>query len=537
MKKKLVLMIPVICGLILSACSGAESKGGNGGGGGTPLPENCVETFNRARKNTIESIQYEYDFNLTAKIKFKNAVAFSPATYSGTTYVNTGNEKTQFLQKRTLSGLLVIDSTNYIYNIDNDLIKISADEDKDFSVINHEHVSSVYDYDKNNFGYILKSLDDNGLLKAEYKNGHYYLSLKTNFNQDSLLGMLNHIDSKLILKALSSYTTKEWGVGFTVNTWADLNDQRNQLKKFHFDASVVIKDTFEIGFEFEQTFTKYSGVSIVPPTFTNTLTVEDEVKAELQKVKNVFTTSKAASTSYYDYDVKTTVDHGVSKTNPLGLAVNSRTKGFTKRQLLGDKVYFNNRLLVDSDYKNSDQLGNLVADYDSYRARINDGNDTVYDVLDPKVGFNKYTELTGYNEDDVDDYYMLPNEELLTYENFKVIKKSTDSNNNTVYKFGMTNEAAKNVLIYYNKSFRIDFNRITVFDIYKIDSEFSTKKAYFNVVVSPENKLVAVDIDFKGFYIESDSNDQVKYRLEVTIDYDWTKSYTAVTNKEDIDNK
>ena len=86
-------------------------------------------------------------------------------------------------------------------------------------------------------------------------------------------------------------------------------------------------------------------------------------------------------------------------------------------------------------------------------------------------------------------------------------------------------------------TYRIDFNRETIFDIYKIDSGFVAKKAMFKITVSPENKILSVDMDLKGFYVESDSGDQVKYRLEVSIDYDWTKSYSAVTKKEDIDNK
>jgi hypothetical protein len=348
--------------------------------------------------------------------------------------------------------------------------------------------------------------------------------------------MLNLIDTKTITKALNSVTKEKWGVGFEVNTWATLNEQKSYLDTFHFDANVNVKDTFEIGFQFEQKFTKYSDVTIELPTFANTIVKESEVKNELASVLSMYNASKEAATSYYKYDVKTTVDHGVSKSNPLGLAVNSRTQGISKRQLIGDKVYFNNRLEVDSDYKNKDQKGDLVADYDSYRARLNDGADTVYDVLDPKVGFNKYTQLTNYNESEIDEYYMLPASEMISFDNFKVIKKTQDSKSNNVYKFGLSTSAVKNLLASYNKSIRIDYNRVTLFDIYDIESEFVAKKASFTITTNADNKLVSVDIDLKGFYIEKESGDQVKFRLEVDIDYDWTKSYTAVTTKEDIDN-
>lgn len=131
---------------------------------------------------------------------------------------------------------------------------------------------------------------------------------------------------------------------------------------------------------------------------------------------------------------------------------------------------------------------------------------------------------------------MLPASSMISFDNFKVIKKSQDKNSNNVYKFGLSNDAVKNLLAYYNSTFRIDFTRVTIFDVYKIDTDFVAKKALFTITTNSDNKLVALDIDFKGFYTEKDSGDQVKYRLEVSIDYDWSKSYTAVSDKADIDN-
>ncbi len=539
MKKKHLFLAAILLGSLLSSCGGnGASSSSSSSTSVPPAPvTDYKKQFNAARKKSVEANQYQYDFALTAKIKFKSAASFSPAVYSGTTYVNASNEDTQFLQKRNVSGLLVIDSTNYIYNVGTDLVKISADEDKDFSVVNHETVSSVYDFDKNNFGYILKTLNDNQCLTATYSQGKYNLSLHTNFSQDSLLGVLNFIDSKTILKALNSYTKEQWGVGLSVNAWATLSDDNQYLKTFHFDASVSIKDTFDIGFEYEQTFQKFSNVSIALPSFESSVVSQDEVQTKLNKISNIYNASKNAATSYYDYDVKTTVDHGVSKGNPLGLAVNSRTRGYAKRQIVDDTVFFNNRLLVDSDYKNKDQYPDLVKDYDAYRAKLNDENQTVYDVLDPKVGFNEYTELTEYDEEDIDEYYMLPAADTLTYDSVKVIKQTTDKTGNNVYKFGLSTQGVERLLKEYNKSFRMDFNRVTIFDIYKISADFVAKKALYTVVTNPENnQILSVDLDLKGFYTELDSGDQVKYRLEVAIDYDWSKSYTAVSDKKDIDN-
>ena len=522
MKKK-SLLIPVLLGMLLSSC------GGSSGGDSTDYKE----TFNAARRNTTSAVAYQYDFDVKAKIKFAGAVSFSPANYSGTTYVKTNNPDTQFLQKRTLSGALVFDSTNYVYNVGTDLIKISADENKDFSVVNHETVSSIYDFDKFNFGHILKSLNDSDVLKATKSGDKYVLSLHTDFSQTSLLGVLNYLDSSLLLKTLNSYTKAQWGVGLIINAWAKLNSE-NQLSTFHFDAAVAIKNTFEIGFELEQRFTKYgSGVSISLPTFANTVTTESGVTQEINKVKTALNSSKARATSYYDYNVKTAVDHGISLSNPLGLAVNSTTKGYTKRQIVNNVVYFNNRLEVDSDYKNNDQLGDLVKDYDSYRARLSTGD--VYNVLDPKIGFNQYKLLSGYNNDSVDNYYMLPSVDLLSFDNIKAVKTISENSAKT-YQFALTTDAVKNVLKHYNKHIRIDYEEVTVFDIFDIQSDFNGKKALVKFTVNGDNLISNIEMDFKGFYVHKPTGKQVKFRLEVDIDFDYSKSYTAVSKKEDIDN-
>ena len=540
----MIFLVPALLGLFLSSCGGggggatSNSPSGGGNNQSSTQPQlTPLQAFNKAKNETVEATQYEYDFNVTAKIKYKSAVNFTPATYSGTTYVNEGAGSTQFLQIRNISGALVIDSTNYIYNVGTDLVKISADEHKDFSVISHETVQAGHDFDKANFGYILKNLNDADCLKVEYKNSRYELSLKTNFSQNSLLGILNFIDSKKIINALSEYTTDKWGVGFEVNTWATLTSNKSKLEKFHFDASVNIKDVFEIGFEMEQTFKKYSGVTITLPSFNNTINEENAVKNELAVIKNSYNSAKASNTSYYTYRVKTTVDHGVSKGNPLGLAVNSTTQGNARRQILDNKVYFNNKIEVDSDYKNNDQLGNLVKDYNSYRAMLNDGSDTVYDVDDPTIGTNKYYELSDYNNYSIDEYYMLPVSDFLSFDNIKIIKKTTDKNNNTVYKFGLTTDSIKQLLNHYNKSIRIDFTGVTLFDIYNIQSDFSGKKASFVLTINGDGKIASLDIDLKGFYVEKESSDHVKYRLETYIEYDWSKTYTAATKKGDIDNK
>ena len=526
--KKRLFIIPLTAFLL---CGCGSTGGGTGGGGDNPGPvEDFKDTFLRAKNNIFDNRVYEYNYTAEAKIKFKNAIDWSPAKLSGTVQYDALAADTQYMHKKDVTGALVFDYTTYTYNQGLDLITVNANEKKDFSIVNKGEIPDNYDFETNSIGLILKTLANNDNLKVTKSGDKYNLDLKTSFAQGSLLSVLNYVDSKKIVNTLSEYTTDKWGVGFEYNCYATLNASMTSVASFHFDASVNIKDTLEIGFSFDQAFSKVgTGVKISLPEFANTFTSKSDIETNLAVLNNAIGEAKK---NYYDYKLKTGVDHGVSKSNPFGMAVNSTSAGYARREIIGNDVYFHNRLEVDSDYKNKDQLGGLVEDYERYRAKLSTGE--VYDVEDGILK-NTYTLLEDYNNDAIDDYYMMVNSNWFTADTVKIMRKTTDKSGNNIYRLGVGADTIKTILEDYNKSIRIDAKGITPVKVYDIRSSFETKKAEIEFTIDSNGKMTNIDFDIKGFYV-CETGKQVKYDCDLEIEFDYTKkAYHAPSDKKDIE--
>lgn len=538
MNKKILLVS--LAALLLTGCggttSGGKTSGGEtpGGGGDTPTPapgESSRDIFLRAKTKTFENDVYEYNYTAEAKIKFKDAVSFTPANLSGTIQYNKNAANTQYMHRKDVTGPLVFDYTTYTYNQGLNMITINADESKDFSIINKDVLPNNYQFETNSIGLILKTLADNDNLKVTKSGDQYNLDLKTSFAQSSFLSVLNYVDSKKIIDTLSDLTVSKWGVGFGYNCYAKLNAAETSVSAFHFDAHVNVKDTVEIGFTFDQTFSKVgSGVTIQLPEFQNTEITPEGIQSGLNAIGNALYKSRP---NYYKYNVHTKVDHGVSKGNPFGMGVDSTSKGFAERQIIGNKVYFHNELEVDSDYKNKDQYPDDIEDYKLTRAKVNDGNDTVYDVENPLIGKKTYTELKNYNNDAIDDYYMLPNETVLSTSSIPVLRK-TVKDTKTTYKVGLTSDAIKDILKYYNKFIRLDKEGVKWIDVYDIKDGFNARKCDLEFVIE-NGMLLSIDGHMKGQY-NIEANKEVKFEFDLEIEFvNNKKQYTAPTNYKDID--
>jgi|GEM_PF-3922078 hypothetical protein len=518
---------------VLASCSIGSS--------GTSIPasasssESLKEAYETARKNAVEANQFQYDFALAAKIKYKGALDYSPANISGTTYFNKGNAGTQYLQKRTTGGLLLIDSTTYTFNKGTTYIKV-AENDGDFAVSDSETIASDYNFESKTFGKLLNYLDESKLSSIEtsaLEDGTYDLGIKPEFGRESIDSIVGLIDVNTIVDALSLITTEKWGVGLSLTSSVTLANA--QIKAFDFAFAISYED-FSLEFSYNQTYSHLgSGVAISVPDFSNALTSESEIQTNLTAIKEAYSASSSASSSYYDYSLKTTVDHGVSKSNPLGLAVNSTSAGFAYRAIQNDKVYFDNRLELDSDYKNKDQYPGIVKDYERYRARVNDGNDTVYDCEDRVAPLsNVFTKLGDYSNDAIDDYYMLVPEKYFSPDYVKILRKSTDKKGNTVYKLGMNATGLKSLLADYDKSIRLDVTLAHPIDVYQIGSDFFAKRCDFEITVDPSNRIDSVSLASKGYYAMTNAG-QVRYGIDLSIAYDWDKkAYDIPTRASQI---
>lgn len=486
----------------------------------------AAEVFQEARSKATTSNQFQYDFSLSAKLKYKGAVEWSPATISGTTSYNAGAGDTTYVQKRVTSGALLIDSTTYTYNKGTTYIKI-AENDDDFSVTDAETVTSTYNFESKTFGKLLNYLDADKLDTVRYQDGTYLLDIKPTSSREAINDLVSHIDCNKVVDAISSITESTWGVGLKMTTSATIENEA--IKEFDFSFEITYED-FSVELEYTQNYTHIgSGVAISIPTYTNVVTDDEGVSALINVGKSALISSKSAEVSCYDYSLKTLVDHGISKGNPLGLAVNSTSAGKTIRKIKDGKVYFDNRLELDSDYKNKDQYPNDVEDYERYRANLSDGS--VYDCQD-KVwpASNVYTKLDNYSNGPVDEYYMLLPEKYLAPEFIKIGRVTTANDGTKTIKYGLTGAAIKDLLSTYNASIRLDADLLKSISVYDIDSGFNAKRLSFEMIVTPDGKIDTISLVSKGFYVMT-GTDQVKFGFDLSIDFDWSKTTYTIPSK------
>ncbi len=536
MKKRLIVLLTILPFLLVSC--GTNSNGKETSESEIVNEDPSKDAFLRAKNNTINNGSFEYNFALDASVKFKGAINVSLASINGVTKWNSSAPVTQYYQERTLSGPLLIDSTHYTYNINSNFISIDADESKDFSVVESENISPEFNFESKTFGFLLRSIEGDSITRSIFTNGKYNLTLGNLFARNACSQLLNIIKISSLVEALSYITEDNFDIAFSLNCYATI--ESSHIGEFVFDFSINIKDVVEANISYTQSYTHVgNGVSINVPSFVGTITEPSEIESNLLTIKNGINNAKNSVHSEYDYELKTEVDHGPSKGNPLGLAVNSNPRGYAKRKVDNGDVYFLNRLESDSDYKNDDQYPDLVEDYELYRASIYNSTKDVYDVEDKLFPIpNSYTKLDNYDNHQIDDYYMLFDSSLLTKENIKIMKKTLNNDDSNTYRLGLTKDATILLLEEYNKSIRLikddTIEKANHIDVYQIADNFSANKVQFLVTLNSSGLLSEVGIRIKGMYDMTNSN-HVKFDFDLSLKYDWTNNdYEPPVDYKDI---
>lgn len=525
--KKIVFVLAMILPVVLISCGTSNDS--------QEIPSK--EVFLRAKDNTINNDSFEYNFALNATVKFASAIEVSLAKIEGKTKWNSKSPTTQYYQERTLSGPLLIDSTHYSYNVDSTYISIDSDETKDFSVVESETITPEFNFESKTFGFLLRLIDGTNITRTSFKDGNYNLTLGNVFAKNSASELLNIIKISSLVEALSYITEENYGIAFSLDCYATV--ESNHIKNFVFDFAINVKDVVEANISYTQNYVHVGdGVSITRPVFANAITSEDGIQSALSLIQSGFNKAETAVHSEYDYDLKTTVDHGPSKQNPLGLAVNANPRGYTKRKVENGSVFFLNRLESDSDYKNNDQYPTLVNDYELYRAVIKNTNKDVYDIEDKLwPASDVYTKLSSYDNHQIDDHYMQIDSSFFTKNNVKIMKKTVNENGSSTYRLGLSKAATIFLLDEYNKSIRLikddSVEKANHIDVYQIADNFSANKVQFLVTLDSTGVLSEISIYIKGMYDMTNSN-HVKFAFDLSLKYDWdNNNYEPPTKVED----
>ena len=504
------------------------------------------EKFLLAQNKTVNNDSYQYDYDLTASIKFDAAgisASANVASLSGTTYYNSNSKETQYLQKKVAKAGLLFESTSYTYNSGTELIKVNEDSNK-YS-IEEKSSASNFDFKNYSFNKLISSINKDWLNEGkDLSDTKYQLDYKVDYNFNLLTNIAGTIDVNYFIKTVNqnqNYAT------FALDSYVTYNGDYFDTFYCKFDITVLKVAT--ISLTYTQKYKKVGeNFEISLPSLGSNHVTSTDINKDLAEIKDSINTFKNKTSSSYDYKVKTAVDHGPSSSNPLGCAVNSTSKGDAKRGLLNNKVYFNNDLEVDSDYKNSDQYtSDCIKDYHVYRAKLNDGNDSVKDevVKTLKNSFEDVTDSTS-----LDDYYFFY-DDFLSTDYVSISSKEEDiKNNEIIYTLGLNNAGSKKVLQDYNSSIRLNGsydvnskNNPGHIDVYQISDNFSTKKSEVKIVLNKTTKEIkSITTTMKGYYeaVESSvkskgANTFVKFKLDSTLDnFDTTTKYNIPTVNKDI---
>lgn len=491
--------------------------------------------FLDSRDNTLSANEYKYDYEMNAKVQYNVLGSFGPwvsAITEGSVWWDSEQPETNYMMERNTSGLLLIDGTSYTFNKGNTMITQNLNTDKDFALQESEDIVANYNFESKAFANILNNLQSEDIKSVtSIGNNQYkiiYNSSMSIFNR--FLLKIDTVYLSNLISLISNITDNTNGVSFGVSADNSVTIQNNKIIAFNYLVEINVSN-FSFILNYTQNYTNIgSGVDIVLPQLNNIYLTQNDIDAELNIINNALQLTKNQEYSKYDYDIKTAVDYGYSLDNILGLAINSHSQGTTTRKIVGEDIYFLNRLELDSDYKNDNDN---ITDYERYRAVLSDGS--VYDAQDRVwPASNLFTELNNYDNYSIDNYYgFVPENIALQSDNIKILQKQND-NGVITYNIGLSKDSIKGILEYFNGVIRLDVDLTELINVYDIGENFNVNKLDFKIVIGLDGKVSSIELSAKGSYIDK-NGEPLKWSFENSINYKNISEYTIPIDTGDID--
>lgn len=415
----------------VTACGGDgddNPSGGNGTGteqGGTTGGDNTLnqETLPtkaqlvQARQNTVESnLQgYNFTFNFGGKIEALGISGTAEANYEGQYRYNKTTGEEQF--KRTMSGLLLYDSTEYVYtkgaqkikvklNGDNEVKKVSVvpNNDEDITLINKPIVAIVDGLKVENLGEIEKCAE----VGYDYQVGMKFSS--DNQMLSRVYGALEGLGTSVSMKDVE-ISNPFGGIKLLFNLTDD-----NKLEDFKIGAELsfpVKNTTVTFSLTYEQ---RGATDSISIPSSSGLITDTTGIAQEVNAINSSITQLKNAEDYSLDLIAENEFDPGWQ------FATVDRYTGRLYKNTDASNVWFNH------SYKYKSHTEEDGAENFEY-AIGNIENGDVY--LASYKGDNVYTLVEDKTVNTQFDYMVTP--ALQTVSNIDCVKKVVEGNKTTYY--------------------------------------------------------------------------------------------------------
>lgn len=530
-KRFFVFAIFAICSFSLVGCGVSNPVNNDQSLTGTDY----TSMFLDSRDNTIAATEYKYDYEMNAKVQYNAVGSFGPwvsAITEGSVWWDSEQPETNYMMERNTSGLLLVDGTSYTFNKGNMMITQNLNTDKNFALQETESVDANYNFESKAFANILNNLQAEDIKSVtNIGNSQYkitYNSSMSIFNR--FLVKINTVYLSNLISLVSNITDYTNGVSFGASVDNSVTIQDNKITAFNYLVEINVSN-FSFILDYTQNYTNIgSGVNIILPQLNNIYLTQNDIDAELNIINTALQLTKNQEYSKYNYDIKTAVDYGYSLENILGLAINSHSQGTTTRKIVGDNIYFLNRLELDSDYKNDNEN---IADYERYRAVLLNGS--IYDAEDRVwPASNLFTELNNYDNYSIDNYYaFIPENIALQSDNVKILQKR-NYNGIITYNIGLSINSIKSILEYFNNVIRLDVDLTELINVYDIGESFNVNNFDFKIVIGLDGRVASIELSAKGSYIDK-NGEPLKWSFENSIDYISISDYIIPVDTDDIE--
>lgn len=439
--------------------------------------------FLDARDKTVNSNQFEYDYDLSVTTKY-SSINGPSAVMNGTVKYNE-NQANSYYKSQTNSGALLFDGQTHTIKTGTELSEFKVKPDGRLSDYERTSIPSNFKYESSSYAKVLFEYNIEQITEViQATNNKYEIKYR-----GSTTGMMNTAIGFLNNPILKSFIN----VPETASDFKTYVTYKNgYIHTFEYEFSIDVVGA-SLTFSYELEFTKVGqGVTINPPTFADVAYTTQDVASKLSVINGALDAYRALENSGYTYDVKTEVDF------PGEFAINAHTQGRTMRLVTENDVFFWNRVKFDSDYKNDDLYKSKgIVDYERYRVVYANGD--VYDVQDRTWPLsNVHTKLTGYNNDATDNYYFLLDSNMLKTSYISVVQEVVVGNTKT-YSLGLTKEGVIALLQFIDVSIRVDVNNANEILIYDVKSGLEIKDMDFEIILI-DGKLSAIEIDINGSY-------------------------------------
>lgn len=469
--------------------------------------QNSRDHFLEARDNTINSNQFEYDFNLNV-ITAYGSIEGPSAIIGGTTKYNS-NANSTYLHFEERTGLLIGDGKIYKVKTGTDLMTFKLNKNDKLTSYSVETVPNNYKYDTSSFAKALFEFDQEQILSVTSSNQKFALNFSGSFTGfiNSTLTFLNHPIVDVILQQWITLPNHD------SNLAAYVTFENGCINTFEYEFTISVTDA-SLTLSYSLDFVKVgNGVTITPPDFSGVAISESAVSAKLDTIKTALNAYRATTYSGYNYRLDTKVDY------PNAFAIDSTIQGRTMRKIDQGISYFWNRIDLDSDYKNNDLYNDKgIIDYERYRVKY--ANQSVYDVEDRTFPLsNLYTEIANYANDSLDSFYFLLPNDFYTTANISTVEEKSTSGV-TTYSLGLSQASVPNLLAFADDSARLDLAGTNEFNIYNVESSLDIKSSEFDIVITSgvfTSLLIDVEGRYVGSYEDTDFSGPLDFELKLEI--------------------